>query len=129
MSQFLIFAPAVQILKIKLIYELVDINFVAGKINLHISSCVFLQVSDVTINACHARPVRITWRDTEGSPEIPLGALHRILAQDPSLGLSLLRGMREWETGLVAADVWDTSKGLSGRVYRGAGWGPVGGNG
>ena len=72
---------------------------------------MFLQVSNLTINACHARPVRVTWRDMEGSQEIPLGAPHRILAHDPSLGLSLLRGMREWEASRVADDVWDSAKG------------------
>ena len=85
---------------------------VARQMDLHFSSIfLLLHVSDVTINACHASPIRITWRDTEGSQEIPFRALHRILAQVANLGLSLLRSVRGWEASRVAANVWDTSKG------------------
>ena len=30
------------------------------------------------VNATHARPIRVAWRDAEGSQEVPLGSLHRI---------------------------------------------------
>ena len=72
---------------------------------------MLLQVSDAMINTQYAVPVHVTWQDMESSQEIPLGALHRIMAKDPSLGLSLLRGLQKWEPGRVAAGVWDTSKG------------------
>ena len=53
----------------------------------------------------------------EASEEIPVGALHRILAQDQRLSISLLCGLREWKACRVAADVWATSKG-----YRPSQW-------
>ena len=42
---------------------------------------------------------------------MPLGTLHCILAHEPSLDLCDVCGVREWDPGRVAADVWDTSKG------------------
>ena len=55
----------------------------------------FLQVIDVVVNATNARPIRVAWRDAEGSQEVPLGALRRIVARDPPLGLALLRGLHD----------------------------------
>ena len=52
-----------------------------------------LQVIDVVVNATNARGIRVAWRDAEGSQEVPLGALHRIVARDPPLSLALLRGL------------------------------------
>ena len=58
------------------------------------------------VNATNARPIRVAWRDAEGSQEVPLGALHRIVARDPPLGLALLRGLHNWETARVVSGVW-----------------------
>ena len=60
-----------------------------------------LQLADVVVNATHAMPIRVAWRDAEGSQEIPLGSLHRMVARDPPLGLALLRGLHDWETSRV----------------------------
>ena len=49
----------------------------------------------------------MAWRDAEGSQEVPLGPLHRIVARDPPLGLTLLRGLHDWETARVVSSVWD----------------------
>ena len=48
----------------------------------------------------------MAWRDAEGSQEVPLGALHHIVARDPPLGLALLRGLHDWETWRVVSGVW-----------------------
>ena len=37
---------------------------------------------------------------------MPLGALHRIVARDPPLGLALLRGLHGLETSRVVTGVW-----------------------
>ena len=94
------------------------------------------------MNATHARPTRVAWRDAEGSHEVPLGALHRIVARDPPLGLALLRSLRHWETARVVSGVWVTSRhfwpGEWARMqevgYAGGGgdkgmWGSMGGGG
>ena len=60
------------------------------------------------MNATHARPIWVAWRDAEGSQEEPLRALHHILARDPPLRLALLRGLHEWETARVVSGVWVT---------------------
>ena len=62
------------------------------------------------VNATHARPVRVASRDAEGSQEVPLGSLHRIVARDPPLGLAILRGLHDWETSRVVSGVWVTSR-------------------
>ena len=46
------------------------------------------------MNATHAKPVRLAWRDAEGTPEVPPGALHQIVSRDPPLGVAILRGLR-----------------------------------
>ena len=61
---------------------------------------------DVVVNATNARPIRVAWRDAEGSQEVPLGALHRIVARDPPLSLALLRGLHDQETSRVVSGVW-----------------------
>ena len=62
------------------------------------------------VNAIHARPIRVAWRDAEGSQEVPLESLHRIVARDPPLGLALLQGLYDWETSRVVSGVWVTSR-------------------
>ena len=58
------------------------------------------------VNATHARPIQVAWRDAQGSQEVPLGSLHRIVARDPPLGIALLRGLHDWETSRVVSGVW-----------------------
>ena len=62
------------------------------------------------MNATHARPVHVASRDAKGTPEIALGAFHRIVARDPALGLAILRGLREWVTAWVVSDSWATAR-------------------
>ena len=52
----------------------------------------------------------MAWRDAEGSQDVPLGALHRIVARGPSLGLALLRGLHGWETARMVSGVWVSSR-------------------
>ena len=52
----------------------------------------------------------MAWRDAEGSREVPLGALHRIVARDPPLGLALLCGHHNWETARVVSRIWVSSR-------------------
>ena len=61
------------------------------------------------VNATHATPIRVAWRDAQGSQEVPLGSLHRIVARNPPLGLALLHGLHDWETSRVVSGVWVTS--------------------
>ena len=65
---------------------------------------------DVLVNATHARPIRVVWQDADGSQEVPLGALQRIVARDPHPGLALLRGLHAGETARVVSGVWVTSR-------------------
>ena len=62
------------------------------------------------MNAMHAKPIRVAWSDAEGSEEVPLGALHRIVARDPPLGLALLHGLHDWETAHAVSGVSVTSR-------------------
>ena len=52
------------------------------------------------------------WRDVEGSQEVPLEALHCIVARDPPLSLALWRGLHDRETARVVSGVWVTSRHL-----------------
>ena len=71
---------------------------------------LFLRVIDVVVNVTNPTPIRMAWRDAEGSKEVPLGALHRIVARGPPLGLALLRGLHDSETAHVVSGVWVTSR-------------------
>ena len=59
-------------------------------------------------DACQAHPGGLARRG--GPQEVPLGAVHRIVARDPPLGLALLRGLHDWETADVVSGVWVTSR-------------------
>ena len=76
------------------------------KINFFSFLFILFQVIDVVVNATKARPTWVARRDAEGSQEVPLGYLHRIVAQDPPLGLAFLRGLKDWETSCVVSGVW-----------------------
>ena len=78
---------------------------------------IFFLVIDVVVNATNARPIRVACRDAEGSQEVPLGSLHRIVARDPPLGLALLRGLHDWETSRVVSGIW-----VAPRRFRPAEW-------
>ena len=77
----------------------------------------FFQVIDVVVNTTNAKPIRVAWQDAEGSQEVPLGSLHRIMAPDPPWGLALLRGLHNWETSRVVSGVW-----VAPRHFRPAEW-------
>ena len=57
------------------------------------------------VNATHAKPIRVAWRGAEGSQEVPLGALQRIVARNPPLGFALLRGLHDGKTARVVSGV------------------------
>ena len=93
------------------------------------------------VNATYAGPIRVAWRDAEGSPEVPLRPLHRIVARNPPVGFALLRGLHDWETGRVVSGVRVTPRhfrpgewarmqevGYAGGVDEGM-WGSMGGGG
>ena len=61
--------------------------------------------------------VRIAWRDHDQAHELPLGSLHRLLATYPANGLPIVRGLRDWEHGMVCLEVLVTSK-----QYRAGEW-------
>ena len=61
------------------------------------------------VNGTHARPIRVAWRDAEGSQEVPLGSFHRIVVRDPSWDLALLPVLHDWETSRMESGVWVTS--------------------
>ena len=52
----------------------------------------------------------MSWREAEGSQEVPVGFLHRIVARDPPLGLALLRGLHDCETSRGMSSVWVMSR-------------------
>ena len=35
-----------------------------------------------------------------------MGGLNKLLAQDPTLGLAVLRGLKEWEHGRQCLELW-----------------------
>ena len=39
-----------------------------------------------------------------------LGGLHKVLVQDPALGLAVLRGVKEWEHGRMCSELWGPSR-------------------
>ena len=43
------------------------------------------------------RPVRVIWSDKDGERSVGLGGLHKLLAQDPTLRLVVVRGLEELE--------------------------------
>ena len=69
-----------------------------------------LQVKDVVVCGDHVRPVRVVWSDKDGERSVGLGGLHKLLAQDPTLGLAVLRGLKEWEHGRQCSELWGPSK-------------------
>ena len=94
------------------------------------------------VNTTHARPIRVAWRDAEGSRKVPVGYLHRIVTRDPPFGLALLRRFHDWETSRVVSGVWVTSRHFRSNEwarmqevgYAGGGgdeglWGSIGGGG
>ena len=52
------------------------------------------------------RPLRVVWREKDGERSVGLGGLHKVLAQDPALGLAVLRGLKEWEHGRQCSELW-----------------------
>ena len=56
------------------------------------------------------RPIRVVWSDRDGERSVGLGGLHKFLAQDPTLGLAVLRGLKEWEHGRMCSELWGPSR-------------------
>ena len=71
---------------------------------------VFLHVKDVVICGDDVRPIRVVWSDKDGERSLGLEALHKLLAQDPGLGLAVLRGVKEWEHGCQCSELWGPSR-------------------
>ena len=51
-------------------------------------------------------PIRVVRSDNNGKKSVGLGSLHKVLAQDPALGLAGLRGLKEWEHGRMCSKLW-----------------------
>ena len=49
------------------------------------------------------------------------GGLHELLAQDPTFGLVVLRGLKEWEHGRQCSELWAPS-----RPYKPKSWAHLG---
>ena len=49
------------------------------------------------------RPIRVVWSDNDGETSVGWGGLHKLLAQDPALGLAVLRSLKEWEHGRMCS--------------------------
>ena len=67
------------------------------------------------------RPVRVVWSDKNGERSVGLGGLNKLLAQDPALGLAVLRGLKEWEHGRQCLELWGPS-----RPYKLTSWAHLG---
>ena len=65
--------------------------------------------------------MRVSSRDRGAAHEVPLGHLHRNVAADLSLGLAILRGLRDWEQGRVCSEVW-----VGARRYKAREWATLG---
>ena len=50
-----------------------------------------------------------------------LGGLHKLVAPDPALGLSVLRGLKEWDHGCQCPELWGPS-----RPYKPTWWAHLG---
>ena len=48
---------------------------------------------------------------TNGANTLSLAGFHRLFAQDPALGLGVLRGLQEWKQGRVCLEVLLASRG------------------
>ena len=47
----------------------------------------------LVVHCRDARPVRVIWTDRDNDQVMNLGNLHNLLAEDPALGLAVLRGV------------------------------------
>ena len=56
------------------------------------------------------RPIRVVWSDKDGERSVGLGGLHKLLAQDATLGLAVLRGLKEWEHSRMCSELWGPSR-------------------
>ena len=60
---------------------------------------VLLQVKDAAVCGNDVHPVCVVCSDEDGERSVGLGMLHKLLAQDPALALTVLRSLKEWEHG------------------------------
>ena len=67
-------------------------------------------VIDRVVNVTFAGGIRVAYHNAEGAPKVRLGGLHCVLVQDPPVGLTLLCGLRDWETGGVCYEYGMTAK-------------------
>ena len=56
------------------------------------------------------RPMRVMCSDKDGERSVGLGGFHKLLSQDPALGLAVLRGLKEWEHGRKCSEPWGPSR-------------------
>ena len=45
----------------------------------------------------NVHPIRVVWTDKNGEKNVGSGGLRKLLAQDPALGLAVLRGLTDWD--------------------------------
>ena len=60
------------------------------------------------------RPICVMWNDKGGEKSVGLGSLHKLLAQDPALGLVVRRGLKDLEHSRMCSELWGPSKGAWG---------------
>ena len=65
---------------------------------------------DLVVRCEHARPVRVIWTHHDGKQVMNLDNLHKLLADDPALGLAVLRVLREWGQGRVCSEGWGPTR-------------------
>ena len=65
------------------------------------------QLKDVAVCGDDVCPVRVVWSDKDGERSLGLIGLHKVLAQDPTLRLALVRGLKEGEHGRQCPELWD----------------------
>ena len=61
------------------------------------------------------------WSNKDGERSVGLQGLHKLLAQDPALGLAVLRGLKEWEHNHQCTELWGPS-----RPYKPSQWAHLG---
>ena len=58
----------------------------------------------------NVHPIYVVWSHKDGERSLGFGTLHQLLAQDPVLGLTVLRGLKEWEHGRMCCELWGSSR-------------------
>ena len=69
----------------------------------------------------NVHPVRVVSRDKDAERRVGSGKLRKLLAQDPALGLAVLRSLKEWQHGRRCSKLWGPS-----RPYKPTSWAHLG---